>query len=105
MMWCDKVMIRSDFTRPATTPAKAPVLWPGADGPLSFQLWQPEPLNIGETEEVGVFLGHQGHGRDTFCSVSCYTFLPKEVPVLATLLYTDKEGKERRAQAELRERC
>jgi len=111
MKWCDKVMIRGGYapdvgpyTQFATTPAKAPVLWPGADGPLSFQFWQLQPLAIGQAEDVRVFLGHQGHGRNTFCAVPD-TFLPKTVPVLATLLYTDKDGKERRAQAELRERC
>jgi hypothetical protein len=77
MKWCDKVMIRggyapdvSPYTQFATTPAKAPVLWPGADGPLSFQFWQLKPLNVGEAEDVRVFLGHQGHGRNTFCAVT-----------------------------------
>jgi hypothetical protein len=111
MKWCDKVMVRGGYapdagpyTQFATTPAEAPVLWPGADGPFSFQFWQLKPLNVGQAEDVRVFLGHQGHGRNTFCAVPD-TFLPKEVPVLATLLYTDKDGKERRAQSELRERC
>jgi hypothetical protein len=109
--WCGKVMIQGGYapevgpyTQFATTPATAPVLWPGADGPLSFQFWQLQPLAIGQATDVRVFLGHQGHGRHTFCAVPD-TFLPKTVPVLATLVYTDKNGKERRAQAELRERC
>jgi hypothetical protein len=111
MKWCDKVIVKGGYapdagpyTQFATAPAKAPVLWPGADGPLSFQLWQLKPLAIGEADDVRVFLGHQGQGPNTFCAVPD-TFLPKTVPVLATLLYTDKDGKERRAQAELRERC
>jgi hypothetical protein len=111
MKWCGKAIIRGGYapdpgpyTQFAAVPADAPVLWPGADGPLSFQFWQLSPLTIGEADDVRVFLGHQGHGRNTFCAVPD-TFLPKEVPVLATLLYTDKDGKERRAQAELRERC
>jgi hypothetical protein len=111
MKWCDKVVIRGGYapdpgpyTQFATTPAQAPVLWPGADDPLSFQLWQLKPLAIGQADDVRVFLGHQGHGHNTFCAVPD-TFLPKKVPVLATLLYTDKDGKERRAQSELRERC
>jgi hypothetical protein len=114
--WRDKVEIMggfassdeggSYFTQFATTPAKAPVLWPGTDGSLSFSFpyGHLNPLNIGEAQDVMVSLGRQGHGRCTFC-VASYTFLPKNVPVLATLLYTDKEGKERRAQSELRERC
>jgi hypothetical protein len=111
MKWCDKVMIRGGYaaevgpyTQFATTPAKAPVLWPSADGRFSFQFWQLQPLHIGNAEDVRVFLGHQGYGRNTFCAVPD-TFLPKEVPVRATLLYTDTDGKERRAQSELRERC
>jgi hypothetical protein len=67
--------------------------------------WYPlKPLHIGDAEDVRVFLGHQGYGRNTFCAVPD-TFLPKEIPVRATLLYTDTEGKERRAQSELRQRC
>jgi hypothetical protein len=111
MKWCDKVVVQGGYapvsgpyTQFATTPAKAPVLWPGADGPLSFQFWLPESLAIGQSGDVRVFLGHQGHGRNTFCAVPD-TFLPKKVPVLATLLYKDKDGKERRARSELRERC
>jgi hypothetical protein len=111
MNWCGKVMIRGGYapeagpyTQFATTPAQAPVLWPGADGPLSFQFWELKPLAIGQAADVRVFLGHQGHGRNTFCAVPD-TFLPNTVPVLATLIYTDRGGKERRAQAELRERC
>jgi hypothetical protein len=112
MKWCDKVMIRGGYapdvgpyTQFAATPAKAPVLWPGADGPLSFQFWQLKPLNLGQSDDIRVFLGHQGWcGRNTFCAVPD-SFLPKEVSVGATLLYRDKEGKERRAQSELRERC
>jgi hypothetical protein len=92
------------YTQFATTPGQAPVLWPGADGPLSFQFWQLGPLNIGASTDLRVFLGHQGHGRNTFCAVPD-TFLPKDVPVRATLFYKDKDGKERRAQSELRERC
>jgi hypothetical protein len=111
MKWCDRVTIQGGYapdpgpyTQFATTPAEAPVLWPGADDPLSFQFWDLKPLTVGEADDVRVFLGHQGHGRNTFCAVPD-SFLPNTVPVLATLLYTDRDGKERRAQAELRERC
>lgn len=111
MEWCGKVVVRGGYaptsgpySQFAPTPAEAPVLWPGADGPFSFQFWLPEPLVIGGSTDVKVFLGHRGHGKNTFCAVPD-TFLPKEVPVLATLIYDDKDGKERRAQSELRERC
>lgn len=111
MRWCDKVLVRGGYapkpgpyTRFAANPVDAPVLWPGADGPLSFQFWTVEPLGIGKSEDVRVFLGHQGCGPNTFCAVPD-TFLPGHVSVLALLIYRDKEGKEKRAQSELRERC
>jgi hypothetical protein len=111
MKWCDDVLVRGGYapdvgpyTQFSRTPEAAPVLWPGADGPLSFQFWQMQPLIIGAADDVRVFLGHQGHGPHTFCAVPD-TFLPTKVPVLATLIYTDQDGKERRALSELRERC
>ena len=111
MRWRDNVLVRGGYapkpgpyTKFAADPAVAPVLWPGADGPLSFQFWMVEPLGIGKSEDVRVFLGRRGCGPNTFCAVPD-TFLPKHVPVLAELIYRDKEGKEKRAQSELRERC
>jgi hypothetical protein len=111
MKWCDQELIRGGYaikpgpyTQFASTPAAAPVLWPGAEGPFSFQFWSMTTLTIGGEEDVRVFLGHRGHGANTFCTVSD-TFLPKQVPVLATLIYRDINGKEKRAQSELRERC
>jgi hypothetical protein len=92
------------YTRFAPAPADAPVMWPGAEGPLTFQFWELKPLAIGQPGDVRVFLGHQGNGPGTFFALP-QTFLPPTVPVLATLIYTDKTGKERWAQSELRERC
>jgi hypothetical protein len=112
MKWCDKVAVRGGYapqvgpyTQFAPTPAEAPILWPGADGSFSFQFWQQlDPLDIGGSEDVRVFLGHQGLGKNTFCAVPD-TFLPKDVPVIATLIYRDKEGNEHRARSELSQRC
>jgi hypothetical protein len=111
MKWCDKVSIRGGYApesgpylQYASTPEEAPVLWPGADGSFSFQFWELEPLDIGGSEDVHVFLGHQGLGKNTFCAVPD-TFLPKDIPVIATLIYRDKEGQERRARSELHKRC
>jgi hypothetical protein len=111
MKWCGKVEVRGGYaaqpgpyTQFASTTAEAPVLWPAADGPFSFQLWDAKPLTIGGANDVRVFLGHRGHGKNTFCAVPD-TFLPRDVPVLATLVYKDSHGKEQRAQSELRERC
>jgi hypothetical protein len=111
MKWCDKVAVRGGYapkpgpyTQFAPTPAEAPVLWPGADGPFSFQFWTIDTLHVGSSEHVRVFLGHQGHGENTFCAVPD-TFLPESVPVIATLIYRDNEDNERRARSELRQRC
>jgi hypothetical protein len=111
MKWCGEVVIRGGYalkpgpyTQFASSPAKAPVLWPGAEGPLSFQFWSMSPLTIGVEEDIRVFLGHRGHGENTFCAVPD-TYLPKLVPVAATLIYRNVNGKEKRAQSELRERC
>ncbi|MBI3862845.1 MAG: hypothetical protein HY290_13225 [Planctomycetia bacterium] len=111
MNWCDKVSVRGGYapasgpyTQFAATPAEAPILWPGADGSFSFQFWMLDTLHVGGSEEVRVFLGHRGIGKNTFCAVPD-TFLPKDIPVIATLIYRDKEGKEQRARSELRERC
>lgn len=111
MQWKGKVAVvggyaedPGPYTQFATKPEEAPVLWPGAEGPLSFQRWQGGKLTIGASDDMRVFLGHQGHGPNTFCGLP-QTFLPPDVPVLATVIYTDASGKERRAQSELKERC
>jgi hypothetical protein len=89
----------------AETAEKAPILWPGAEGPLRFQRWIfDKSFPIGRSGDARVFLGHPGVGPNTFCGVT-QEFLPASVPVLVTLIYTDGEGKERRSQNELRERC
>jgi hypothetical protein len=92
------------YTQFTPKPADAPVMWPGAEGPLSFEKWTWNKLTIGGSDDLRVFIGHQGVGKNTFCGMSD-KFLPQSVPVLATVIYTDGEGKERRAQSELRERC
>jgi hypothetical protein len=111
MNWCGEVVVRGGYapvpgpyTQFAPTKEEAPVLWPGADGVFSFQFWMVEPLKIGRQSDVRVFLGHAGKGPNTFCAVPD-TFLPAEVPVLATLVYKDAAGTEHKAQSELRQRC
>jgi hypothetical protein len=92
------------YTVFATRPEDAPVLWPGADGPLSFQRWMWDKIPVGGSEDVRVFLGHRGHGKNTFCGLA-QDFLPSGAKVLATLVYTDRQGKEQRLRHELTERC
>jgi hypothetical protein len=82
----------------------APILWPDADGPLSFQRAAGWRLQIGAVEDVRVLVGRAGHGRNSFCALPL-DFLPPDVPILATLIYTDTDDKERRVACELRERC
>jgi hypothetical protein len=89
----------------ADSPDEAPILWPGAEEPLAFQRCDfDKNLRIGRSGHVFVYLGHQGVGPNTFSAVT-QEFLAPEVSVLATLIYKDGEGKERRSQSELRERC
>ena len=76
-----------------------------AEGPLAFgRRVFDKSLPVGGSGDARVFLGHQGFGPNTFCAVT-QDFLPPDVPVLATLIYTDGMGRERRSQNELRERC
>ena len=92
------------YTEFAASPKEAPILWPGGEGPLSFQRWLWKELTIGQSGDVRVFLGHQGLGPNTFCGLHD-GFLPTSVPALATLIYTDTDGKEREAQSKLTDRC
>jgi hypothetical protein len=89
-------------------PSTAPVFWPGGETRLAFQrrFWKGmDPvLRIDKENQFHVFLGHRGLGRNTYCALD-EKYLPADTPVRATLVYTDRAGKERRVQAELRERC
>jgi hypothetical protein len=93
------------YARFAASASKAPILWFDASGLFSFQTWVwNKEITIGSSADMRVFLGHRGVGDKTFCAVS-QTFLPKDVPVLATLLYTDSQGHERSEAAQFHERC
>jgi hypothetical protein len=67
MKWCGKEVVRGGYapdpgpyTQFAKSPADAPVLWPGADGPFGFQAWTLDKFPVGEATELRVFLGHPG---------------------------------------------
>lgn len=93
------------YTQFASAIAEAPILWFDASGHFAFQPWIMEKeLRIGNSADIRVFLGHQGIGKNTFCAVS-QEFLPEKAPVLATLIYTDKEGREQRQLNHFLERC
>lgn len=93
------------YTQFAKSAAEAPILWFDASGQFSFYRWiWAKDLTIGDATDLRVFLGHEGLGKNTFCAVS-QDFLPKKVAVLATLIYTDNEGRQREESNHFLERC
>jgi hypothetical protein len=88
----------------AASAKEAPVVWINGDGPFRFQRWYSEKLRIGEADDFKVFLGQHGIGKNSFASFQCHA-LPFEEPVLATLVYQDKDGNEQHVGYELKERC
>ena len=81
-----------------------PILWVQGDAPFRFQRWFGRELHIGKSDDFKVFLGQPGRGRAAFFAAQQH-FLPDKDWVRATLIYRDRQGKERRAVSELRERC
>lgn len=109
--WQDKHVVHGGFDeRPISTcqftekPADAPVYWLGGDAPLTVSRWGWDKLAIGQSHDIRTLLGYSGFGRGSFSALP-QDYLPADLPILATLVYTDTAGKERRVQAELRERC
>ena len=92
------------YMRFAASRKEAPVVWLNGDGPFRFQRWFSGKLNIGGASDFKVFLGQEGIGRNSFSSFQCHA-LPDEEPVLATLIYQDKDGKEQQLDYKLKERC
>lgn len=93
------------YARFADTAAEAPVFWFDASGRFSFQRWiWTKELTIGEENDFPVFMGHHGLGKNTFTAVS-QEFLPAKAPVLATLIYADKDGRRKERLNEFLERC
>jgi hypothetical protein len=92
------------YMRFAESPQKAPIVWMNGDGPFRFQHWLSGQLRIGRSDYFKVFLGQSGVGRHSFSAFQCYA-LPEDEVVLATLIYTDQEGGEKRIDYELQDRC
>lgn len=69
-----------------------------------FQRWYSEELRIGSADDFKVFLGQEGVGKNSFASFQCHA-LPEDEPVLAKLIYEDKEGEEHNVNYKLKERC
>jgi hypothetical protein len=92
------------YLRFAARPKDAPVVWLHGDAPFRFQRWYGGKLAIGAAEDFKVFLGQPGRGPSTFAAAQEH-FLPAGEFVLATLVYRDAMGKEKRLVCELKERC
>ena len=93
-----------DYLKLAGNQDEAPIVWFYGDGAFRFQRWYGGTLNIGAENDFKVFLGQQGIGLSSFCAIM-HPFLSDEVPVLATLMYTDAEGREAVVKHELKQRC
>jgi hypothetical protein len=88
----------------AASPAAAPIFVPGWDRPLQFEHWMSGRLRRGQDNDFKVFLGNRGDRTGAFTCVND-KFLASDEFVEATLLYVDRDGKQQRVLAKLRERC
>jgi len=68
----------------------------------AFKRWYGDNMTIGAKNDFKVFLGQQGVGRSSFCAIM-HPFLSEDVPVLATLLCTDEQGREVAVKHELKQ--
>ena len=93
-----------EYMKLSPKPETAPVVWFQGDGPFRFQRWYGRQLTVGGADDLKVFLGQTGHGPSSFCAFTTHV-LPDAEAVQATLIYTDKDGKERREVCPLKERC
>jgi hypothetical protein len=93
-----------EYMRLSPKPETAPVVWFQGDGPFRFQRWYGGKLSIGGADDFKVFLGQIGWGPSSFCAFQEHV-LPADEAVHATLIFTDKDGKERREICPLKERC
>ena len=96
---------QNGYMRFAESATSAPIAWLNGDGPFRFQRWFSGELRVGGASDFKVFLGLPGVGNGSFCAFQRYV-LPEGEPVLATLVYTDREGNERTTpKLKLKERC
>ncbi|MEX0679644.1 MAG: hypothetical protein WD063_21420 [Pirellulales bacterium] len=86
------------------SPQEAPIVWLNGDGPFRFQPWYNDTLAIGGETDVKLFLGQEGVGANAFCAFQEHV-LPEDEFVVAILIYTDKDGKQREATSNLDLRC
>lgn len=88
----------------AKSQSEAPVVSFKGNMPFEFQPWLPKPLKIGSRTTVKLFMGYRGRNHSSFCSTMGH-ILPDEEIVLATLNYVDIDGKRKRVDSKLTERC
>jgi hypothetical protein len=111
MRWNGKTVVRGGYpimpgsnTAFGTSPANAPVLWVTTTGLLSCQPWNLLRLIIGSEDDLAVMIGHEGLGRATFCALET-TYLKKNTPINATLIYLDSRGRKQSVTWQLLQRC
>lgn len=110
--WRDKIKFgggyaqsgRGGYMSFARSAQEAPIVWLNGDGPFRFQRWNSETLRIGYADDLKVFLGQQGVGKNSFASFAGFA-LPVGEVVLATLLYEDRNGDPHRLDTRLEKRC
>lgn len=111
MMWRGKTLTMGGFGPShdvyagfGESPADATIYVPGFDRPLEFERWGTDALPIGGSPDFKVFLGARGSNRGAFSSGDD-DLLRKGRCVVATLVYKDTKGKERKERSHLRGRC
>ena len=95
---------RETYAQFAAEPEQAPVYVPGWDRPFQFEHWLSGELARGEATDFKVFVGNVGDRRGAFSAVDD-EFLPHGAVPVATLLWTDRDGKPRESSFPLPERC
>jgi len=95
---------RETYASFGDSPAEATLYVPGYDRPLEFEHWMCDKLRVGASTDFKVFVGAKGSSRGAF-SCGNEKLLPEGEHAIATLIYTDEDGKEQRVRAELHERC
>ncbi len=90
----------------SSSPSTAPIFVPGHDQPFRFQHWMSGTLKRDEANDFKVFVGNMGDRPGTFSCVDD-TFLPRDGNhyVVATLIYKDRQGQQREARYDLKQRC
>ena len=78
------------------------------EGAFAFQTWMaPDELTIdssGRANDVKFFVGHEGVGANTFAAIM-HPFLPDDVALEVTLVYSSKSGEQKELKSVLEDRC